>query len=43
MQLRCIAVTSDGIRIIGIGPIDAAPNGLHPSRPTRVEKRIIGE
>ncbi|OAX41895.1 WD40 repeat-like protein [Rhizopogon vinicolor AM-OR11-026] len=38
VQLRSIVVTSDGIRIIGIGPVDAAPNGLHPSRPTRVEK-----
>lgn len=41
VQLRRIVVTSDGHRIIGIGPIGEAPNGLHPSRPTRVEKRII--
>lgn len=41
VQLRRIVVTSDGHRIIGIGPIGEAPNGLHPSRPARVEKRII--
>ncbi|KAG0705772.1 WD40-repeat-containing domain protein [Suillus ampliporus] len=41
VELRRVVVTSDGNRIIGIGPIMAAPNGLHPSRPTRVEKRII--
>ncbi|KAG1735358.1 WD40-repeat-containing domain protein, partial [Suillus paluster] len=42
VELRRIVVTSDGNRIIGIGPVMAAPNGMHPSRPTRVEKRIIG-
>ncbi|KAG2116886.1 WD40-repeat-containing domain protein [Suillus cothurnatus] len=36
-----IVVTSDGHRIIGIGPIGEAPNGLHPSRIARVEKRIM--
>ncbi|KAG1767907.1 hypothetical protein EDD22DRAFT_873622 [Suillus occidentalis] len=41
VQLRRIVVTSDGHRIIGIGPIGEAPNGLHPSRPARVEKRIV--
>ncbi|KAJ8594595.1 WD40 repeat-like protein [Rhizopogon salebrosus TDB-379] len=41
VQLQCIAVTSDGGRIIGIRPVDAAPNGLHPRHPTRVKRHIV--
>jgi WD40 repeat protein len=43
IQLHNVAVTPDGQRLLGVGPLLAAPNGLHPSRSTRVEKRIIGE
>lgn len=41
IQLHNVAVTPDGQRLLGVGPLLAAPNGLHPSRSTRVEKRII--
>jgi WD40 repeat protein len=41
IQLHNVAVTPDGQRLLGVGPLLAAPNGLHPSRTTRVEKRII--
>lgn len=43
IQLHNVAVTPDGQRLLGVGPLLAAPNGLHPSRTTRVEKRIIGQ
>ncbi|KAG1850771.1 hypothetical protein C8R48DRAFT_778116 [Suillus tomentosus] len=41
IQLHNVAVTPDGQRLLGVGPLLAAPNGLHPSRTTRIEKRII--
>ncbi|KAG1841235.1 hypothetical protein DFJ58DRAFT_748510 [Suillus subalutaceus] len=41
IQLHNVVVTPDGQRLLGVGPLLAAPNGLHPSRTTRVEKRII--
>ncbi|KAG2136417.1 WD40-repeat-containing domain protein [Suillus clintonianus] len=41
IQLHNVAVSPDGQRLLGVGPLLAAPNGLHPSRTTRVEKRII--
>ena len=30
------------MRLVGVGPSIASPGGFHPSRHTRVEKRIIG-
>ncbi|KAG2067007.1 WD40 repeat-like protein [Suillus decipiens] len=41
IQLRNVAVTPDGQRLLGVGPLLAAPNGMHPSRTTRVEKCIV--
>ncbi|KAG1742685.1 WD40-repeat-containing domain protein [Suillus paluster] len=41
IKLHNVAVTPDGQRLLGVGPLLAAPNGMHPSRTTRVEKRII--
>jgi hypothetical protein len=35
-------VTPDGRRLIGVGPLLEAPNGLLPSR-SRGEKRLIGK
>ncbi|KAG0697744.1 WD40-repeat-containing domain protein [Suillus ampliporus] len=43
IQLHNVAVTPDGQRLLGVGPLLSAPNGMHPSRTTRVEKRIIGK
>ncbi|KAG2144664.1 WD40-repeat-containing domain protein [Suillus bovinus] len=41
IQLHNVAVTPDGQRLLGVGPLLAAPNGMHPSRTTRVEKCIV--
>lgn len=41
IQLHSVAVTPDGQRLLGVGPLLAAPNGMHPSRTTRVEKCIV--
>ena len=35
-------MTPDGRRLIGVGPLLEAPNGLLPSR-SRGEKRLIGK
>ncbi|OJA19671.1 hypothetical protein AZE42_02823 [Rhizopogon vesiculosus] len=41
IQLRNVAVTPDGQRLLGVGPLLAAPNGLHLRCSGGVEKRII--
>lgn len=42
MKLHDVAVTPDGLRLIGVGPLLASPNGLQPSK-SRAEKRLVGE
>ncbi|KAG1829379.1 hypothetical protein F4604DRAFT_1947703 [Suillus subluteus] len=41
IPLHNVAATPDGQQLLGVRPLLAAPNGLHPSRTTRVEKCII--
>ncbi|EIW78840.1 hypothetical protein CONPUDRAFT_155557 [Coniophora puteana RWD-64-598 SS2] len=41
MRLHNVAVTNDGQRILGVGALISSPSGLHPSRSSRVEKRVI--
>lgn len=40
MKLHDVAVTPDGLRLIGVGPLLASPNGLQPSK-SRAEKRLV--
>lgn len=42
VRLHNVAVTEDCARLVGVGPSIASSDGPHPSRHTRVEKRIIG-
>ncbi|KIK57402.1 hypothetical protein GYMLUDRAFT_46278 [Collybiopsis luxurians FD-317 M1] len=39
MKLQDVAVTPDGVRLLGVGPLLKSPDGLEPSR-SRVEKRL---
>ncbi|KAF5390996.1 hypothetical protein D9757_003981 [Collybiopsis confluens] len=39
MKLQDVAVTPDGMRLLGVGPLLQSPEGLQPSR-SRVEKRL---
>ena len=41
MKIQDVAVTFDGARLLGVGPLLESPDGLQPSR-SRVEKRITG-
>ncbi|KAI5985218.1 hypothetical protein EDC04DRAFT_2590459 [Pisolithus marmoratus] len=41
VRLHNVAVTEDCQRLIGVGPSITRPDGPHPSRHTRVEKRLI--
>ncbi|PBK89839.1 WD40 repeat-like protein [Armillaria gallica] len=40
MKLHDVAVTPDGLRLLGIGPLTVSPTGLKPSKPRAVEKRL---
>ncbi|KAJ7598511.1 quinon protein alcohol dehydrogenase-like superfamily [Mycena floridula] len=40
MVLHDVAVTSDGVRLLGVGTLSESPNGLKPSK-SRVEKRLV--
>ncbi|KAL4062342.1 hypothetical protein J3A83DRAFT_4110084 [Scleroderma citrinum] len=41
VRLHNVAVTEDCTRLVGVGPSIASSDGPHPSRHTRVEKRIV--
>lgn len=41
MKIHDVAVTPDGNRLLGVGPLLSSPSGLQPSK-SRGEKRIIG-
>ncbi len=41
MKLYSVAVTPDGVRFVGVGPLLRSPHDLQPSK-SRVEKRIVG-
>ncbi|KAF9568278.1 WD40 repeat-like protein [Agrocybe pediades] len=40
MKLHDVAVTPDGLRLVGVGPLLRSPTGLQPSK-SRVEKRLV--
>ncbi|KAJ7185449.1 hypothetical protein C8R46DRAFT_1060616 [Mycena filopes] len=40
MKLHDVAVTPDGTRLLGVGPLLESPTGLHPSR-SPAEKRLV--
>ncbi|KAJ7037958.1 hypothetical protein C8F04DRAFT_1090776 [Mycena alexandri] len=40
MKLHDVAVTPDGTRLIGVGPLLKSPTGLHPSK-SPAEKRLV--
>ncbi|KAJ6588705.1 hypothetical protein B0H19DRAFT_1367253 [Mycena capillaripes] len=40
MKLHDVAVTPDGIRLLGVGPLLESPSGLHPSK-SPAEKRLV--
>ncbi|KAF7986338.1 hypothetical protein HWV62_35326 [Athelia sp. TMB] len=40
VMLHDVAVTPDGSRLVGVGPLETSPNRLNPST-SRVEKRLI--
>jgi hypothetical protein len=41
LMLHDVAVTPDGERLLGVGPLLSSPTGLQPSK-SRVEKRLVG-
>jgi hypothetical protein len=41
MKLHDVAVTPDGTRLLGVGPLLQSPTGLQPSK-SRGEKRLVG-
>jgi hypothetical protein len=41
MKLHDVAVTPDGTRLLGVGPLLESPTGLHPSK-SPAEKRLAG-
>ncbi|KAH7910198.1 hypothetical protein BJ138DRAFT_1180462 [Hygrophoropsis aurantiaca] len=41
ITLHNVAVTPDCQRLLGVGALQSSPNGLQPSRTSRVEKRVI--
>ncbi|KAF7344472.1 Catabolite degradation [Mycena sanguinolenta] len=40
MKLHDVAVTPDGTRLLGVGPLLESPSGLHPSK-SPAEKRLV--
>ncbi|KAF9031656.1 WD40 repeat-like protein [Hymenopellis radicata] len=42
VKLHDVAVTPDGIRLLGVGPLLESKDHLRPSKPRSVEKRLAG-
>lgn len=42
MKLHDVAVTPDGQRLFGVGPLLESKDHLKPSKPRSVEKRLAG-